>query len=184
MAGFKILLYASMAALATAEINSHVVHLSSLPKALNVSSLAKTFSGPPVDALKAKISHPSKSRSLIDRQTLVVEECLDPLDRPISSDCEAVCENVHGQQGPLLIPPLDVWYIEQGHCVFGVANLDPCENIDVDPISVLYSFCQSMYLNCAVDGYDGYLQYKDPAVAMALSGTPAAPPYSEQPCGS
>lgn len=191
MPAFSTLLYASLVVLAMADsssstINTQVVPLSSLHFALKIGSPIKTFKGPSLNT--SAITHSThrklKGNSLSNRQTLVTETCLDPLDGIISQDCEALCDNLNGQQGPLVIAPLDIWYIEQGHCVFGVGNIDPCETIDLDPIGILYSFCQSMYLNCAINGYDGFLQYTDPAIAFALSGTPAAPPYTEGPCVS
>lgn len=166
-------------------ISTSIVPLSSLSK-LNVDKVVKTVALP--QGLNGSaITHPSVVPD--DKPGLTPEIiegfCLDPSDRPVSADCEAICENLALQQGPLLIPPFDVWMVETGHCVFGFANLDPCIDIYLDPISEVAPSCTSMYSDCVVDGYDGFLQDTDfPGWAMALSGTAAAPPYAEGPCAT
>ena len=76
----------------------------------------------------------------------------------------------------------DIWTIETGGCAFEVVNLDPCEDIDIVPTSILNGFCQSMYLNCAANKQDGLINDTDPHVAMALLGLAAAPPYRSPSC--
>ncbi|KAH9218337.1 hypothetical protein DL95DRAFT_458586 [Leptodontidium sp. 2 PMI_412] len=127
----------------------------------------------------------------ITSSTITKEECLDPLDRPYYEDCSSICGQSPNEQpegilvefqGPVEIQPLEIWLLEYSDCVFRIANLDPCEIIDIDPLSDVWAYCYSMYANCAFEGYDGYLEGTDPEMAMALSGTPGAPPYVEDPC--
>jgi hypothetical protein len=73
---------------------------------------------------------------------------------------------------------------ESGHCVFGVANLDPCERLSIDPTDVIQPLCMSLLTQCVRDGYDGFVETVNPRMALAMSGTAAAPPYSQEPCGN
>ncbi|OAQ67206.1 hypothetical protein VFPPC_14451 [Pochonia chlamydosporia 170] len=160
------------------------------PKSLKVDAVRKTFDPPNVNLSVAvhKLNGNTKDKLPAKVPTMqldfvpTIRDCLDPSDRPIVEDCESVCENLSEQQGPLVIQPLQIWHLEAGHCVFGAANLDPCSAIDIDPISTLAGYCNSMLTSCVRDGYDGYLEGAPPPMAFALSGTAAAPPYHEGPC--
>ncbi|MCJ1422048.1 hypothetical protein MMC32_008417 [Xylographa parallela] len=151
---------------------------------LKTNSVVKTFNAPSVNssAINVNTTTSAKQSGPHSLYTITTAECLDPLDAPISSDCEALCETLTQLQGPLLLQPYDIWEYSMGHCVFGAANLENCEQISFDPIGQLATFCTSMYSDCSVNGYDGYIQARGPSMAFALSGTPAAPPYSQQPC--
>lgn len=113
---------------------------------------------------------------------IVAQDCLDPLDRPISEDCEALCEYINKFQGPVKVGPYDIETFEHGHCAFGIANLEACDDLVIDPLNSLYGFCQSMYTQCALNGYDAFIEFKQPSFAIAMSGTAAAPPYEKEPC--
>ncbi|KAI1391647.1 uncharacterized protein F4822DRAFT_192285 [Hypoxylon trugodes] len=104
-------------------------------------------------------------------------ECITPAYPPVTEDCESLCDNLSQTQGPLIVQPFEIWHFEAGQCLYGLANLDPCDAISVDPISQLGPYCDSMYSQCIVNGYDGYYDASSSRAAMALTGTAAAPPY-------
>jgi hypothetical protein len=192
------LLALALAALALADPRYSNIKTSSLPLSsdllatLNVGAVTKSFAVPTLNS-SSLTHHPITSRSspVNRRWTVTVEQCLDPSDRPFFEDCANICSVdpdgnpdgwLYGQQGPIEIQPLEIWYVEDETCAFGIANLDPCEIIDIDPLGDVWAYCYSMYRNCVLNGYDGFLQGTDPEMAMALSGSPSAPPYVEGPC--
>lgn len=197
MAAFT-LLATMLAAFALAEPNarefkSYYEHLTSdsLMK-FNTDNVTKTFTAPELDTCSAiTYEHIDdlKARELTRRFDITRKECIPPLDIPVEEDCLALCEHIAGMQGPLLIDPLDIWYLETGGCVFGAASLDACTRISIDPMSELAEFCNAMYIECVWQDpqegnemRDGFIEGTDPNMAMALSGAKAAPPYSEEPC--
>ncbi|KAI1101206.1 hypothetical protein F4804DRAFT_17928 [Jackrogersella minutella] len=139
-------------------------------------SVAKTFEMDPANNISSIIHFSgSKTHPQSINTPATIHQCLNPHDAPISQDCESLCDNMSRTQGPILLQPFEIWHMEAGHCIFGLANLDSCDAINVDPISSLAPYCWSMYYECAVDGYDAYIEQE--GVAMAMSGTEAAPPY-------
>ena len=162
---------------------------------LNVNAVVNSFHVPEFNSSSIthkRITSRSSGPSRMSRRwTVTEEECLDPSDRPYYEDCANICSAgtdgvpegwLVDYQGPIEIQPLELCYVEDGDCAFGIANLDPCEIIDIDPLADVWGYCYSMYLNCAANGYDGFLAGTDPEMAMALSGSPSAPPYVEGPC--
>jgi hypothetical protein len=165
---------------------------------LKVDAFKRPIAAPPLN-FSSVVTHSIASRSSIKRRwTVTSAECLDPSDSPHYEDCANICSIdpegnpdgwLAGQQGPIVIQPWEIWYVEDGTCTFGIANLDPCEIIDIDPLGAVWQYCYSMYADCVygnqiqgLSGYDGFLQGTDPNMAMALSGSPSAPPYEEGPC--
>jgi len=67
--------------------------------------------------------------------TATTHECLYPLDRPILKDCDLVCADVRTMEGGIFLKLLEVWTHGRGHCMFGVANLDLCEHLSIDPVN-------------------------------------------------
>ncbi|KAI1461493.1 hypothetical protein F4805DRAFT_284806 [Annulohypoxylon moriforme] len=140
-------------------------------------SVMRTFELDPTNNISSVIHFngtKAPSQGII-HDTANIQVCLNPRDAPVSEDCESLCDNMSRTQGPLIVQPFEIWHYEAGHCIYGLLNLDPCRAISIDPISMLAQFCWSMYHECVVDGYDGYIE-RD-GVAMAMSGTEAAPPY-------
>jgi len=72
--------------------------------------------------------------------TATTHECLDPLDRPILKDCDLVCADVRTMEGGIFLKLLEVWTHGRGHCMFGVANLDLCEHLSIDPVNVVHGY--------------------------------------------
>lgn len=190
MIGLKTFIVASLATLALAEPSAPGIKTyfknegSRQVQTLKTNSAAKTFTGPDVDAssISANRINSRITRGLTRRFEIEENVCLDPVDTPIPDDCASLCENMNEQQGPLLLQPFDTWFMEAGHCAFGLVNLEPCSPVNIDPLNTLAVFCNSMYQECAMDGYDGFVSVSDPKMAFAMSGVPAAPPYEEGPC--
>lgn len=118
-----------------------------------------------------------------------MQTCYTGPNTPDRDDCAAVCEHVSEQQGPTLVPPLQIWALELGNYIFEMASLSPCHDLLVDPISSLGQFCSSMWFECTVGNNlifnrleDGYIEISDPNAAFTLSGLEPLPPYPSLPC--
>ncbi|KAI1771987.1 hypothetical protein F4818DRAFT_185055 [Hypoxylon cercidicola] len=129
----------------------------------------------------ANITKPDTGRNSIWNAT--TGDCLNPLDAPAGADCEAVCDGISRTRGAVVVYPGQVWSVQADRCFFTLSNLEPCQSINWTPASGLAPYCWSMYRGCAVNRFDGYLEGPDPHMAMALSGSFAAPPYSPGQCG-
>lgn len=123
------------------------------------------------------------------RQNVIEQECYPGPNIPDRDDCAAVCEHVSEQQGATLVPPLQIWALELGNCIFEMANLSPCEDLYVDPIASLGQYCSSMWFECIVGNNlifnkleDGYIEISNPNAAFTLSGLEPLPPYPSLPC--
>lgn len=198
---FTTLAAFALAASASSNSSPKIQHLDDIPAKLKTTSVVKTYNGPQIDNSNAyNPSHKTPSRLLRHRRrrsdsssklneldarwTVTTHECLDPLDRPIPEDCDQVCADVLAMEGGIFLEPMQIWTHESGHCNFGVANLDPCEHLSIDPANVIQPLCTSMLTQCIRDGYDGFVETVNPRMALAMSGTAAAPPYSQEPCGN
>jgi hypothetical protein len=155
----------------------------SLPK-LKVDQPISQIALPPLHGLNITSSKTSKSPDSVGSAdyTITTRECIPSLHQPISEDCESLCSHIGQLQGPLLLHPLTAETFETGGCAFGVGNLDPCEDVSIDPISMLNEFCTPMYQDCALNGYDAYIEITDPHLGFAMSGEEAAPPYGSPSC--
>ena len=111
-------------------------------------------------------------------------ECYSPATgaAPISPDCRRVCNSIAADHSPTIIGPLEIEHWQVGLCIFEVANLLPCDHIDILHISQFTDVCDSMLRDCVLNGLDGFMSGHPPPMAFALSGLPAAPPYHNQDC--
>jgi len=126
----------------------------------------------------------AKRTQITNTATLGAIECITPASgaTPDTDDCSRVCAAITGYTSPVMIGPLEIEEWSVGFCTLGVANLQPCDTLDIDPLSLFASACEHMNAQCVANGYDAIVFSDPPPFAISLYGRPAAPPYQEQPC--
>ena len=180
----RTLFFTAIAAFALSTSANTIKNLDDVSNQLKIDSVVKTYEGPQISDILTPQKTPSRLLRHRQNWSVTTSQCLDPLDRPIVEDCSQVCADLDTLEGGIYLQPFQIWSHTSGHCVLGLANLDPCEILNIDPANTIKPLCEDMLSRCVVNGYDAYVETMHPRLALAMSGLEAAPPYTREACGN